>query len=86
MLSRCCCNGSFSLLPAKSTSPQSSSDEASRTLDFRRGIAFAPNLRLLRRGGLCGGSSRWRCATGARPPPPPPPNFGGDDSSGYISR
>ncbi|KAF3328547.1 hypothetical protein FCM35_KLT05625 [Carex littledalei] len=84
MLSRCCCNGTFSLLPARSISPQSSRDEASRTLDFTRDFAFAPNLRPLRRGGLCGESSHWRCATSARPPPPP--NFGGDDSSGYISR
>lgn len=77
-LSRCC---------AISTSPQSIRDEGFRTLDFNPGFAFAPNLRPLRRGGLCGESSHWRCATSARPPPPPPPpNFGGDDSSGYISR
>lgn len=86
LLSRRCCNGTFSLLPARSTSPHSTRDEPSRTLHFTRGFAVAPTLRPLRKGGLGGESSHWRCATSARPPPPPPSNFGGGDSSGYLSR
>jgi hypothetical protein len=84
MLIRCSCNGSFSfLLPdAKSIPSQSSRYEAFRILNFRRGIGFDASIRRLRSGGLCGGSSHWRCATSARPPP----NFGGDDSSGSLSR